>query len=121
MRYGVFIKDVTKKETEDYGVPAFWEQYKGKLSGTPFRIKESCPGVGKMGSWDGFYAYENHPIVPQDWSVEIAEEEYNRLTKKETKPIHPDLLKAFESGDWGCQEESVKNILIAITKIMEEK
>ena len=121
MRYGVFIKDVTEKETEEYCVTRFWEEHKGKLSGTPFRIVANTTGSGIKGVWDAFDSNGDYQFIPQDWSVKITEEEYNRLTKKEHKSIHPDLLKAFESGDWGCQEESVKNILIAVTKIMEEK
>jgi len=50
--------------------------------------------------------------------VEITKSEYDRCFKQK---IHPIIDKAFNNGDFGCQEDSVRNLLVAITEAINEK
>lgn len=106
MRYGVLIKDFH----------GFFGDRDVRRSGTAFSF--SCTSSNGAAEHHDLYA-EKWSSVQEEFYAIISEEEYNRLTQKKNKNIHPKLLKAFEAGDWGCQEKSVKNILEAITELME--
>jgi len=110
MRYGVFIKDVTEEMCEKEGIGG-----KQGASGESF-VFENFDST----SYAGPVFVSNGDYILASWAVEISESEYNRLKKKPTPTMHPTLQEAFDKGDWGCQESSVKGVLEAISKILED-
>lgn len=59
--------------------------------------------------------------VARKRAIETTEEEYARLAILKHPDMHPKLKEVFEAEDFGCQTDGVRNILVAITKIMEDK
>jgi len=117
MIYGILIKK-----------PDFPDNYEGSDVGDVFTF-EGLDTHGRFADLEELAATDVEGIgnaanyLPQSYFAEISEKEYNRLNTKSANEstIHPKLLKAYESGDFGCQSESVKGILEAITEILKEE
>jgi hypothetical protein len=128
MRYGILIKDINRETVSVLRKgDILLSVYEGATAGTWFEFDVDVDvdvdeDWGKVISLETDIMGKQSTMIPKSFMVEITEEEYNRINaKEEPKPnIHPKLLKAYESGDFGCQSESVKGILEAITEMFKE-
>jgi len=115
MRYGILIKE-----------PDFTNDYRANSIGDLFTFEDLDHGMickpGEVGATHTEGLNDSDNFLPQPYFAEISEEEYDRLSPEpqpKTTKLHPKLQSAFDGGEWGCQEESVRKVLEAMTELFK--
>ena len=75
------------------------------------------------GNWDNWTFDKKELIVIdhlKDWRAYNIDEGHIEDGPTSHK-MSPELLEAFESGNWGCQKRSVKRVLSVIQELIDKR